>query len=275
MNGCVLIIAASDSGGGAGIQADIKTVTALNGYASTAITALTAQNTINVYGVFPVSRAFIQQQINVILEDIGTDAIKTGMLVNAEVTKTVADTLQEKTSREDVSLVVDPVMFSKGNTSLLERDAIQIMVHQLFPLATLVTPNIPEAEILAKMSIETLDDMRKAAYKILRSGPEGVLVKGGHLSQKYQTEVVDILITKEEEKIFEAERFITRHTHGTGCTFASAIATGLAQNMTLIDAVMRAHDYVHQAIEHAPGYGMGYGPINHAHTFETKDANHA
>lgn len=272
MDGCVLIIAGSDSSGGAGIQADIKTVTALNGYASTAITALTAQNTMKVSGIVGIPPDFIKKQIKTVLEDIIPDAIKIGMLLSTKIVQIVVETLQEivEQDEEQIPVVVDPVIFSKTKQALLEDDAIEMIQKDIFPLATLVTPNIPEAEIFAKMQILTLDDMRKASYKILRSGPEAVLIKGGHLIQnlQYMEVVPDILMTKEGETLLEGSYIATRHTHGTGCTFASAIATGIAQNMTIHDAFVRAHDYVHKAIKDAPGYGMGNGPLNHAHTFK-------
>lgn len=261
MNGRVLIVAGSDSGGGAGIQADTKTVTCLGGYASTAITALTAQNTQGVFGVVPVEPAFIAQQMLLVLSDIGADAIKTGMLHSAEVITRVAAVLSE--AGQTVPIVVDPVMVAKGGHALLDPDASSTLREKLCPLATVLTPNIPEATELTHIRIRTLEDMLEAADALLDLGPHAVFLKGGHLEGEI---VRDVLATREAKKTFESPRIMTRHTHGTGCTTASAIATGLAQGMRLVDAVRRARDYVHQAIATAPGLGQGHGPLNHGHT---------
>jgi hydroxymethylpyrimidine/phosphomethylpyrimidine kinase len=261
MQGRVLVIAGSDSGGGAGIQADIKTVTALNGYAATAITALTAQNTQGVFDVMGVPTAFIRKQIDLVLGDIGADAIKTGMLHNAEVIEAVVASLGNWPNK--APLVVDPVMVAKGGAALLEQRAVGAVKSLLLPLASVVTPNVPEAEALSGLAIATVDDMRSAARKIGQLGPQAVLVKGGHLAGR---QVHDLLWTSESEEIFTSERIDSTSTHGTGCTLASAIATSLAQGMSLRDAVVRARDYVREAIRTAPGYGGGHGPLNHAHT---------
>jgi hydroxymethylpyrimidine/phosphomethylpyrimidine kinase len=264
MRGRVLIVAGSDSGGGAGIQADIKAVTALGGFAMTAITALTAQNTRGVFGVVGVEPKFIRQQMRVVLDDIGTDAVKTGMLHTAEVIEAVVaelETLDPKTP-----VVVDPVMVATSGDALLDAGAEEALAKRLAPRAALLTPNIPEATRLTGMTIENLDDMRRAANKLLALGPRAVLLKGGHLSGPAMT---DLLVSaRDGEQVFESPRIETRHTHGTGCTLASAIATGLAQGMKLRDAVARARDYLHEAIRTAPGYGQGHGPVNHAHTLK-------
>jgi hydroxymethylpyrimidine/phosphomethylpyrimidine kinase len=256
--GRVLIIAGSDSGGGAGIQGDIKTVTCLNGYAATAITALTAQNTQGVFGIHDVPPDFISQQIELVIGDIGADAFKIGMLSKKEAIEAIALALTPYSKK--IPLVLDTVMFAKGGSPLLELSAIDSLVHHLFPQAAVITPNIPEAEHLAHMQIRSVEDMREAAHKLLARGPHAVLVKGGHLEGD---KVIDLLLDTHGETTFESERVHTRHTHGTGCTYASAIATGMAQGMTLIQSVRRAHEYVQLAIRHAPGLGHGHGPLGH------------
>ncbi len=261
MKGRVLIIAGSDSGGGAGIQADIKAVTALGGYAATAITALTAQDTLGVHGIDEVPPAFVRQQIRVVLGDIGADCIKTGMLHRMETLAAVADGLERDGA--GIPVVVDPVMVAKGGAKLLEDDTISILRERILPHASLLTPNLPEAEILAGMAIRGLGDLRRAGRKLLEMGPRAVLMKGGHMAGDT---VSDLLIDGDGEQVFESARIDTVHTHGTGCTLASAIATGLAQGLGLADAVARARDYVYEAIRSAPGYGAGHGPLNHAHT---------
>ncbi len=261
MQGRVLIVAGSDSGGGAGIQADIKTVTALGGFAATAITALTAQNTRGVFGVLGVAPDFIQQQMRVVLEDIGADAIKTGMLHTAEVIDAVCAAIDS--ASESMPLVVDPVMVATSGDALLDAGAEKALAESLIPLASIVTPNVPEAERLTGLTIATPEDMRRAGDKLLALGPDAVLLKGGHL--KGDT-VVDLLITPDSVETFASPRIDTRHTHGTGCTLASAIATGLAQGLGMSEAVVRAREYLQEAIRTAPGFGEGHGPVNHGHT---------
>ncbi|HEX2890384.1 bifunctional hydroxymethylpyrimidine kinase/phosphomethylpyrimidine kinase [Vineibacter terrae] len=263
MKGRVLIIAGSDSGGGAGIQADIKAVTALDGFAMTAITALTAQNTHGVHGVVGIEPAFIAQQIDVVLGDLGADAIKTGMLHSAAVIQTVASALAAHAPA--TPLVIDPVMVAKGGHRLLQAAAERSLIEQLLPRATLVTPNLPEAEALAGFAVANEADMARAGQAILAMGPTAVLVKGGHLEDS--DAVIDLLVDAHGVMRFTHPRIATRSTHGTGCTLASAIACGLAQRLTLADAVTRARDYVRRAIETAPGFGGGHGPLNHAVTF--------
>jgi hydroxymethylpyrimidine/phosphomethylpyrimidine kinase len=259
----VLIVAGSDSGGGAGIQADIKTVTALGGFAMTAVTALTAQNTLGVSGVFPVEPDFIRQQMEACLFDLGADAVKTGMLHSAPVIRMVAGTL--RAHARNVPLVVDPVMVAKGGHPLLQDSAREALIKELLPLASLVTPNAPEAEVLTGVPVDTAEDLSRAAEKLLLMGPSAVLIKGGHLRGET---VVDLLRTADGfERRFETPRLFTTNTHGTGCTLASAITTGIAEGLTLEHAVARASSYVHQAIRTAPGLGQGHGPLNHAHTF--------
>lgn len=263
--GRVLIVAGSDSGGGAGIQADIKTVTALGGYAMTAISALTAQNTRGVFGVMPVAPDFIAQQMRVVLEDLGADALKTGMLHSAAVIDAVAATIEALAP--DTPLVVDPVMVAKGGARLLEVDAVAALKRRLLIHATVLTPNIPEAEALSGMTIRDPSDMRHAAQSLLTLGPDAVLLKGGHLESDT---IVDVLATVDGLRSFESARLRTTSTHGTGCTLASAIATGLAQGLDVAAAVIRARTYVQRAIETAPGFGHGHGPLNHGHTLGTR-----
>ncbi len=261
LSGRVLIVAGSDSGGGAGIQADIKTVTALGGFATTAITALTAQNTEGVFGVHPVPPEFIAQQMQVVLDDIGADALKLGMLHNADVIRAVVGVIASLPSRPPV--VADPVMFAKGGHALLEPAAMDCLRQELLPNADVVTPNIPEAEAIAEMAIATVEHMKAAAERIAELGPKAVLLKGGHLDGDILT---DVLIDGGGIECFSDDRIETRHTHGTGCTLASALAAGLAQGLALRDAVGRARAYVRTAILSAPGFGRGHGPLNHAHT---------
>jgi hydroxymethylpyrimidine/phosphomethylpyrimidine kinase len=244
----VLAIAGSDSGGGAGIQADIKTIASLGGYATTAITALTAQDTLGVHAIHAVPPDFVVRQIEVVLADIGADAIKTGMLGDTATIEAVAGALARLAP--GVPLVVDPVMVAKGGAALLHSDALAALIRLLLPAATLLTPNLPEAEVLSGLAIPDMDAMPRAAMALLRRGARAVLLKGGHLPGD---QVVDLLMTADRCEAFAAPRIASRHTHGTGCTLASAIATGLAQGMTLRDAVLRARSYVRQAIAAAPG----------------------
>jgi hydroxymethylpyrimidine/phosphomethylpyrimidine kinase len=260
MNGRVLIIAGSDSGGGAGIQADIKTVTMLDALAMTAVTALTAQNTEGVFGVLPIAPAFIRQQIEVVLDDIGADAVKTGMLHDGAVIEAVAAALAERAP--EVPLVVDPVMVAKGGAPLIEPAAIDALKRLLAPRAAVLTPNLPEAEILAGRPITDVASMRAAGESLLALGCRAVLMKGGHLPGDRLT---DLLVTRAGVREWHGERIHSRHTHGTGCTLASAIAAGLAQGLAVEEAVGRARDYVRRAIESAPGFGRGHGPLDHAH----------
>ena len=261
MKGRVLICAGSDSGGGAGIQADIKTVTALGCFAATAITALTSQNTKGVFNVLDIPTSFLRQQMTVVLEDIGADVIKTGMLHSAEVIRTIYNTLESL--GDSSSLVVDPVMVAKGGHSLLQASAVDALKSELIHKADVLTPNIPEAEVLAGIEITSVDDMRRAGECLLRMGARSVLIKGGHLTDDTLT---DILLTQSEEKFYSSPRLKTVHTHGTGCTLASAVAAGIAQGLELQIATDRARKYVFEAIRSAPGLGAGHGPLNHAHT---------
>jgi len=254
----LLVIAGSDSSGGAGIQADLKTAQAFGVYAQTAITAVTVQNTLGVTGAHVVPPQIVRDQIIACLSDIGADAIKTGMLGSAEMVEMVATTLAEHAP--GIPLVVDPVMVAKGGSPLLEEAAVTALKKKLLPMATLLTPNLPEAEALTGILPQSEHRLRNAAmvFKMLRV--ENVLFKGGHGEDRI---VCDVLWTAGEFIDFEAPRQDTRHTHGTGCTMATAIACGLAQKLPLKDAVARAHAYVQQAIRNAPGLGGGHGPLGH------------
>jgi hydroxymethylpyrimidine/phosphomethylpyrimidine kinase len=254
----LLIVAGSDCGGGAGIQADIKTATAFGVYAMTAITAVTVQNTLGVSGWHPVPPEIVRGQIEACLSDIGADAIKTGMLGDASIVETVADALRDAR----VPLVVDPVMVAKGGAKLLADAAVAAIRTQLLPLAALVTPNLPECEALIGFAPQSDADARRAAAQFRALGVRHVLFKGGHAGGPT---VRDILADGDTGAllVLDAPRQETRHTHGTGCTLASAIAAGLAQGLALADAVTRAHAYVQAAIRTAPGLGQGHGPLNH------------
>ena len=262
MKGRVLIVAGSDSGGGAGIQADIKAVTALNAYAATAITALTVQDTQDVYAIHEVPPDIVRRQIEVVLADIGADALKTGMLHRTEIVEVVMAALA---AAPDVPLVADPVMVAKGGAQLLDPATVETLRRLLLPRAHVLTPNLPEAALLAGMAAGT-DDASVIAIgrRLLGYGPRAVLMKGGH---REGAEVRDILVRRDGEPlVFASPRIDTPHTHGTGCTLASAIAARLAQGADIATAVADARAYVIEAIRTAPGYGHGHGPLNHAHT---------
>jgi hydroxymethylpyrimidine/phosphomethylpyrimidine kinase len=254
--GRVLIIAGSDSGGGAGIQADIKTVTAMGGYAATAITAITVQNTLGVHGVHPLPLDLIEAQARAVLDDIGADAIKTGMLGSIEVVERVAAILDSV----DAPAVVDPVMIAKGGAALLPDAAVQAVRALMVPRAALLTPNAPEAEALTGLDVADQDGQRRAGEALLAMGARAVLMKGGHVPGET---VVDLLVTPTGETLLEGPRVDTRHTHGTGCTLASACAAGLARGLPLEAAVAEAWAYVAEAIRQAPGLGQGHGPLDH------------
>jgi len=253
--GRVLIVAGSDSGGGAGIQADLRTVSALGGFGMTALTALTAQNTLGVFGIYPVPPEFVAQQMRVVLDDIGADAIKIGMLGSAEIAEAVADVLETVPT---IPVVLDPVMISTSGSALLDAPGIETMRNRLIPKAVLMTPNLKEAEALAGFPVDNLATMGQAGDHLVGLGAGNVLIKGGHLDGN---ELVDLLIGQAGRAEFRHPRIDTDHTHGTGCTFASAVAARLAQGAELIDAVAQAHDYVQRAIRNAPGLGQGNGPL--------------
>ncbi len=263
----VLIIAGSDSSGGAGIQADIKTVTALGSYATTALTAVTAQNTKSVKKIIPIPAKIIQKQITMILDDIGTQAVKIGMLHDKNIIKKVHITLKRYKPN---NIVLDPVMIAKGGAKLISNNSIKYLKNLLIPLCTLVTPNIPEAEILTGYSISSKEDMIRAAKKILNMGSKNVLLKGGHLKNKM---IFDILASKKGIKIFSKRKIRTKNTHGTGCTLSSALAACLSQKQNIEKSCITSLRYVNKAIISAPGYGKGFGPLNHLVSFNLKNIN--
>jgi hydroxymethylpyrimidine kinase/phosphomethylpyrimidine kinase len=251
----VLTIAGSDSGGGAGIQADLKAITLLGAFGMSVLTALTAQNTVTVEAIHEVPLDFIGAQIDAVFTDIGVDAVKTGMLSNAQVVRFVADKIAEY---KPPKVVVDPVMVAKSGDPLLAADARETLVKFLLPLATVVTPNLPEASVLVGWEIKSEEEMKRAAVEIYDLGPEYVLVKGGHL----QGEAVDLLFDGHEIHEFRSARLETKNVHGTGCTYASAIATYLAQELDVVEAVAAAKDLITGAIQHGLNLGQGHGPTN-------------
>ena len=253
----VLIIAGSDSSGGAGIQADIKTVTALGSYAMTAITAVTIQNTTGVKSIVSISPKEISKQIEFTSSDIKPDAIKIGMLHSNEVVLAVIKSIKKiKISK----IVLDPVMVAKGGAKLIDNKAISTIKNKLLKKVYLITPNIPEAEILTKSKINSIDEMIIAAHKLLNLGAKNVLLKGGHLKSK---KMYDILVNKKEVKIFENKKYTTKNTHGTGCTLSSAITTYLSCGKLLKKSCYLSIKYVNQAIGSNLKYGKGQGPVNH------------
>ena len=252
-----LTIAGSDSGGGAGIQADLKTFAAHGVYGTSAITALTAQNTRGVTGVHVVPAEFVTQQIEAVAEDIGCDAVKTGMLATSAIVEAVTAAIE---ALDLPNLVVDPVMIAKSGDRLLEQDAVHAIKATLLRLARVVTPNIPEAEVLSGVTITTLDDMRRAAHRILKLGPKSVIVKGGHLQG---SESIDLLVDPDSEHLLRAPRLDVRSTHGTGCTFAAAVAARLARGESLDEAARGAKEYVTGAMRHGIDVGGGHQPLGH------------
>lgn len=256
--GIALTIAGSDSSGGAGIQADLKTFEAFDVYGMSVITALTAQNTFKVSAIFPSSPDFVRAQIDAIFEDIHPDATKTGMLFSKEIIETVAERLSYYKVK---NLVIDPVMVAKSGARLLKEDAIEALIEKLLPIALIVTPNLPEAEIIAGLTIKNEEEIIEAGKKILKKGPKWVLMKGGHLEGS--SEVPDILISEEKIYKFTGKRVNTKNTHGTGCTISSAITALLASGLEVPDAVCIAKKYIYKAIKDAPDLGHGHGPLRH------------
>ena len=254
----LLVIAGSDSGGGAGIQADIKTADAFGVYAMTAVTSVTAQNTKAVSAIHPVPAQIVAAQIEACLKDIGADAIKIGMLGSASVVRAVAAVLKERAKK--IPIVLDPVMVSSGGRRLLSESAVSVLKKELVPLATLVTPNLPEARALVGLRGHAVRHAEAAAHKLMTLGAKAVLIKGGHATRRT---VDDVMVWEYGTEVLAFPRIRTRNTHGTGCTYATAIACGLAQGESLPLAVGRAREYVQAAIETAPGLGKGHGPLNH------------
>jgi len=253
--GRVLTIAGSDSGGGAGIQADIKTITLLGSYASSALTALTAQNTLGVNDTYQIHTDFVLKQIDAVLDDIGTDTVKTGMLSWGGIVSRVAQAIKKRS----LLAVVDPVMVAKGGESLLDREAHDSLISRLLPQSYLLTPNLPEVEALTGIAPNNADEMVEAGRNLQELGARNVLIKGGHL----EGEALDILLLGSAEYRLSAPRFDTINTHGTGCALSAAIATFLAQGYPLHRAVERAKKFVTLAIEHSMDLGRGHGPVNH------------
>ena len=256
--GRVLIIAGSDSGGGAGIQADIKTVTALGGYAATAITALTIQNTLGVSGVVATPPKAVRAQMDAVLKDMGADVLKTGMLGDKLLVETIAEAFEE--IARNVPRVIDPVMVATSGDVLLPQGAVDAVRRLMIPGAALVTPNAPEAEVLTGKAVDGINGQRRAGEKLLEMGAKAALVKGGHVPGDV---IVDVLATEQGEHFFDGPRITTKATHGTGCTLASGIAAGLARGLSLVDAVALARAYLVEAITRAPGLGQGNGPVDH------------
>ncbi len=253
----LLIIAGSDSSGGAGIQADIKTATALGVYAMTAITAITAQNTTGVKSIVSIPPREIFKQISFSAQDIKPSSVKIGMLHNVGVIKEVIKAIKKHKLR---NIVIDPVMVAKGGQRLISNSSINFLREKLFPYALLVTPNIPEAEALINKKIKTLEDIIKAGKQILKFGPKFVLIKGGHINKSI---IEDVLISKNNIKIFKNKKIKTKNTHGTGCTLSSAIASFISRNYNMNESCRRSIQYVHKAILLNPKFGRGHGPINH------------
>ncbi|GIQ67354.1 bifunctional hydroxymethylpyrimidine kinase/phosphomethylpyrimidine kinase [Xylanibacillus composti] len=254
-----MTVAGSDSGGGAGIQADLKTFQELNAYGTSVVTALTAQNTLGVHGVYPQSAACVEAQLDAVLADIGVDAAKTGMLFSAEIIALTADKLKQYGVKQ---LVVDPVMIAKGGAPLLQRDAVQALKERLLPIATLVTPNIPEAcHLLGRDQIHDVEQMREASCRLLELGAKAVLLKGGHLEGET---AVDLFYDGHSFIELAHPRIHTLHTHGTGCTLSAAITAELAKGASLEAAVRTGKAFISAAIAHAVGVGKGIGPTCHA-----------
>tara|TARA_B100001057_G_scaffold420063_1_gene440215 strand:+ start:1553 stop:2365 length:813 start_codon:yes stop_codon:yes gene_type:complete len=258
----ILIIAGSDSSGGAGIQADIKTITALGSYAMTAITAVTSQNTTGLRSIVPIPPKEISNQIIFSSIDIKPDAIKIGMLHSSKVIESVIKSLDSINFKK---IVLDPVMVAKGGAKLIDNNAIKLLKGKLIKRVFLITPNVPEAEILAKMKIKNKEDMIIAAKKLIKAGAKNVIIKGGHLKNRL---VQDIFVNKSEIKIFNNKRFRTKNTHGTGCTLSSAITTFISCGKPIKKACELGIKYVNSAIKENPKYGKGHGPINHLNSIK-------
>ena len=255
----VLCIGGSDSGGGAGIQADLKAVSACGCYATSVITALTAQNTRGVQNIFPVPGKFIALQLDAVLSDIGTDAVKTGMLMTGSAVEAVVAAIHQYRLKK---VVVDPVMIAKGGRAIMQDKARKAVVEKLLPLSFVVTPNIPEAEVIAGLKIRSVADMKKAAALMVRTGVKNVVVKGGHLYGSRKKVSVDVLFDGESYYEFEADWITTKNTHGTGCTFASALAAKLACSVPIVQSVEQAKHIVTEAIACSLSLGKGHGPVH-------------
>ncbi len=258
----ILIIAGSDSSGGAGVQADIKTITSLGSYAMTAVTAITVQNTLGVKSVIPIPPKEIKNQIIYSSNDIKPDAVKIGMLHSTKVVKEVVEALKKIKVNK---IILDPVMIAKGGAKLIDKNAIKILKKELVKKASLITPNIPEAEVLTGVKIKNKKDMIVAAKKLINLGAKNILIKGGHLKSK---KVEDIFLNRSTLKVFKSFRHKTKNTHGTGCTLSSAIATFFSCGKTINKACYLGIKYVNSAILTNPNYGKGHGPINHLNSMK-------
>ena len=260
----VLVVAGSDPSGGAGIQADLKTLTSLGVYGMTSITALTEQNTKGVYSIFEIPVDFVIKQIDCCLSDIKVNAVKIGMLHSADLINAICKILIHKNiiANEDIKIVLDPVMVAKGGHRLLKENAIDALKNFIENSKPILTPNIPEAEILTGLKIENISDMEKAARALLDLGASKVILKGGHMQSMVLT---DLLMDDKNMHAIETKKIITNDTHGTGCTMASALSAFLAKSMSIEMAFEAAHSYVNNAIKTAPKFGNGNGPINHCH----------
>ena len=256
-----LTIAGSDSSGGAGVQADLKTFSAIGSYGMSVITAITAQNTMGVFDVEELSRNIIKEQMKAVFEDIMPKAVKIGMVSSPEIILEIVDNLKKY---KPETIVVDPVMISKSGYSLLRPEAKENLIKYLIPIAYLITPNVPEAEEITGMKIETVEDMKKAGQKILDLGPKYVLVKGGHLDG----DAVDVLMGEDIFEVFTSERLDRKNTHGTGCTLSSAITSHIALGYDVVEAVRRSKEYITEAIRHSFDIGHGDGPVKHFYKFE-------
>ncbi len=253
-----LTIAGSDSGGGAGIQADLKTFQELGVFGMSAITAVTAQNTLGVQGVYPMTAEAVAAQIDSIGTDMGTDALKTGMLFNAEIIEIVSKKIKQYNWKK---VVVDPVMIAKGGASLLQKEAVEALKKFLLPVSLIITPNIPEAKELTGMTIETLEDKKGAAKKLTGLGVQNVIIKGGH--DENSDVAIDVLYDGQEFHLFKSPRIATKNTHGTGCTFSAALTAELAKGANVAEAARAAKDFIQAAIQHDLKIGGGHGPTNH------------
>ncbi|MBS4208713.1 bifunctional hydroxymethylpyrimidine kinase/phosphomethylpyrimidine kinase [Bacillus sp. FJAT-50079] len=267
MTAVALTIAGSDSGGGAGIQADLKSFQELDTFGTSALTAVTAQNTLGVYKVQPIDPDIVIAQIDAVLKDFNIGAIKTGMLFSAEIIEAVADTLS---SHPSIPLIIDPVMIAKGGEDLLQQSAVDTLKKKLIPLATLITPNIPEAEALANMEIQTETDIELAAKRMIELGADAVVIKGGHRNDHFAE---DFFLSAAGENFYmRSPRINTKDTHGTGCTFSAAITAELAKGSRIQDAVVTAKQFIHAAIDDGLSIGHGHGPTNHA-AYRNRAAN--
>ena len=258
----VLSIAGSDSGGGAGIQADLKTFSALGCFGMTAITALTAQNTCGVRAIHGVPPPMLRDQIDAVMEDIGADAVKIGMLHSPDIVRTVAEAIERHAMK---NVVFDPVMVATSGAVLIDNTAVDVLVRELFSRVAVITPNLDEAALLVGRPLSSAQDMERAALELLEKGAHAVLLKGGHLPGNV---VIDLLVTKQGEKLWmEAPRIHSPNTHGTGCTLSSAMAAYLATGASLVEAVQQARTYIREALQHGAQVktGKGSGPLNHGH----------